>query len=101
VPILGLWRPKQITNDLWRVSRRDYRASLTLLNWWWGLYLAAGWVFAVGWVLSRAFSNTQTAAQVLTTQRAGYWISIVGCALYAAAGVLTAIMAWRISQPED
>jgi hypothetical protein len=50
VPILSLWRPKQIANDIWRGSERgtDVNAGWkqvpvpALVHWWWGLFLAQG-----------------------------------------------------------
>lgn len=101
VPFLNYVRPKQITNDLWRAASRDSWVSLTLVNWWWGLYLASSWVFAIGVVVSRNKSSGDTAQQLLSAQKTGFWISILGCLIYLAAGVLAAIIAWRISQPED
>jgi hypothetical protein len=45
VPILNLWRPKQIANDIWRTSERVEEASFSsLLTLWWLLFLAANWV---------------------------------------------------------
>ncbi|HET9198695.1 MAG TPA: DUF4328 domain-containing protein [Solirubrobacterales bacterium] len=56
VPILGMWRPKQIANDVWRGSERG--AELTggwrtvpvpsLLHWWWGLFIVQGLLIYVG-----------------------------------------------------
>jgi len=52
VPILGLWRPKQIVDDIWRTSEptapaalrphlwRDTRTS-ALLAWWWAFFVIA------------------------------------------------------------
>lgn len=101
VPFLNLVRPKQITNDLWRAASRDAWVSLTLVNWWWGLYLAGGWVFGIGVFVSRNKSSGDTAQQLLDAHKTGFWIAIVGCLIYFAAGVLAAMIAWRISQAED
>ncbi|HEX6780510.1 MAG TPA: DUF4328 domain-containing protein [Solirubrobacterales bacterium] len=56
VPILGMWRPKQIANDVWRGSERG--AELTggwrqgpvpaLLHWWWGIFLLQGVLLYIG-----------------------------------------------------
>lgn len=58
VPILNLWRPKQIANDIWRASDPDAPADLgegwhdrrvtALLAFWWGTFLVAGWVALAG-----------------------------------------------------
>jgi hypothetical protein len=57
VPILSLFRPKQIANDIWRTSDPTLPAHPgtawmqstvhPLLNWWWGVWVVAG---AVGLV---------------------------------------------------
>lgn len=54
VPILGLWRPKQLANDVWRASDPALPAHLARVPWqqaappgifavWWGAHLASGW----------------------------------------------------------
>jgi hypothetical protein len=46
VPILNLWRPKQIINDVWRAGGRDEsdaRPGLLLLSWWL-LFVISNWV---------------------------------------------------------
>jgi hypothetical protein len=56
VPILGMWRPKQIANDIWRGSERGAELSSgwrtvpvpALLHWWWGLFLLQGITLYVG-----------------------------------------------------
>jgi Domain of unknown function (DUF4328) len=50
VPILGMWRPKQIANDVWRGSEPGTEVSSgwktvpvpSFLHWWWGLFLLQG-----------------------------------------------------------
>ncbi|WP_432096447.1 protein kinase domain-containing protein [Streptomyces sp. bgisy100] len=56
-PIVQLWFPKQIANDIWRASVEPTvpgpygpgtrRASLALLGWWWALFLT---MYATGWM---------------------------------------------------
>jgi hypothetical protein len=52
VPILGLWRPKQIVDDIWRTSDPDAPATVRPDQWrdlptpgllaaWWGLYICS------------------------------------------------------------
>jgi hypothetical protein len=46
VPILNLWRPKQIVNDVWRAGAReesDARPGFLLLAWWL-LFVISNWV---------------------------------------------------------
>jgi len=58
VPVLNLWRPKQIANDLWRASDPDAPADQgetwhgggvpALLAFWWAAFLLAGWTVVAG-----------------------------------------------------
>lgn len=56
VPILSLFRPKQMANDIWRGSERgtDVNAGWKqvpvppLVHWWWGLFVAQGLLFYIG-----------------------------------------------------
>jgi hypothetical protein len=46
VPILSLWRPKQIANDIWRATNSDLtddRVPL-LLTLWWASFIISNWV---------------------------------------------------------
>jgi hypothetical protein len=43
VPILNLWRPKQIANDIWHAGE-PRRADATLLGWWWAAFLSSNWL---------------------------------------------------------
>jgi hypothetical protein len=47
VPILNLWRPKQIANDIWRASneRADDEGVSPLLTLWWAAFLVANWIY--------------------------------------------------------
>jgi hypothetical protein len=45
VPILNLWRPKQIANDIWRASNSEGDADVSsAVQFWWGAWLVASWV---------------------------------------------------------
>jgi Domain of unknown function (DUF4328) len=50
VPILNLWRPKQIVNDIWRAGGRDAsdKEPGWLLLSWWLIFLVANWAANVG-----------------------------------------------------
>ncbi|MGH2684528.1 MAG: DUF4328 domain-containing protein [Actinomycetota bacterium] len=51
VPFLNLWRPKSITNDLWRTGDPELPSGVTtewrgrpvgaVVHWWWGIYVAS------------------------------------------------------------
>jgi hypothetical protein len=42
VPVMSLWRPKQIVNDLLSCDPRPH--SRTIVNWWWAFFLVSNWV---------------------------------------------------------
>jgi uncharacterized protein DUF4328 len=77
VPIVNLWFPKQVIDDVWRSTVRDPAQPRT--EWWWGTFIAAvaltwlslllmpsmGWV--VSWVLVAG----------MTTVAAPFWIRVV------------------------
>ncbi|MEJ7892205.1 MAG: DUF4328 domain-containing protein [Solirubrobacteraceae bacterium] len=52
IPIVSLFRPKQVMNDIWRGSdpdpaapkRLEDRRVSPLLHWWWALWLLSFWV---------------------------------------------------------
>lgn len=44
VPILNLWRPKQLVNDVWRGSSGSDRVPVWIAIWW-GVWLAAGFLY--------------------------------------------------------
>jgi hypothetical protein len=62
VPVLGLWRPKQIANDIWRASDPDLppdQASAwrgasvpAVFLFWWGLFVVSNWASWVAFRLS-------------------------------------------------
>ena len=81
VPILGLWRPKEIANDIWAATARRPDA---LLNWWWGL-----WIFSE--LLSRLAlrGDPSSASELQTQDRVD--------ALFAGVQIVTAILACLVA----
>jgi uncharacterized protein DUF4328/uncharacterized protein DUF2510 len=76
VPILSLWRPKQIGNDIWRGgdpaapgnARWTTLPVSPLVHWWWAIYLLSGFVGGVaGGLLSGdpVLSNSVTGPDLL------------------------------------
>lgn len=57
VPILSLWRPKQVVNDVWRAGGGDGPGAL--LWFWWAVFLVSGWA---GNIALRSFLNDDTPA---------------------------------------
>jgi Domain of unknown function (DUF4328) len=108
VPFLSFVRPKQIANDIWRGSHLRHatgnvgaRPVSSVVHWWWGLYLLGGAVFGVGTGLSRGGTSGDSVVQILTLQRTGFWVAVVGAFMLLTAAVLAATFAWKASQAHD
>lgn len=110
VPFLNLVRPKQIANDIWRGSQPGSgdggslqdRPVTALLHWWWGLYLAGNVLLGVGVAEAKNRGSAfDTVEHVLSIEKAGFYISLLGAAAWMASAVLIAICAHRITQAQD
>jgi hypothetical protein len=68
VPILNLWRPKQIANDIWRAG--DERGDSSISPWltlWWAAFLISNWASQIAGRLSLTgdtVDELQTAAAI-------------------------------------
>jgi hypothetical protein len=95
VPILNLWRPKQIANDIWRgsdptaVFLSDPAAS-SLLTAWWLVFLASAWASQVAGRLAFA-GNTARDLQKATTAY------LVGDSLDIIAAALAILVVWKLT----
>lgn len=113
VPILQLWRPKQIANDIWRASPADAEISseawhsrpvAAIVHWWWGLLLTAGFL---GNVAARVIlSNDEPlltrgdVTDALERERSGYSIDAFSSLLAIAAAILLIIVIRRITRAQ-
>jgi uncharacterized protein DUF4328 len=57
VPILALFRPKQIADEIWRSGESEPGAPHRLVDLWWGAWLVANFLTIVGLNLSRSPQN--------------------------------------------
>lgn len=85
VPILNLFRPKQIANDIWEAGGRRPGA---LLGWWWALWLLSG-------LFTRAVLSTPDTPEELRTQDGA---DIAASVLAIAAVPLACLIAVRATQ---
>jgi hypothetical protein len=93
VPILGLWRPKQIANDIWWGSAPEgeaQRASGLLLVWWLGYIVTSV-------IANIAFRATLSGDETEDIQRADY-AYLVSDFLDAVVGVLAILVVMRITE---
>lgn len=116
VPILGLVRPKQIANDIWRGSEAGAHAGSErwkllpvspILHWWWAFFLIGGFAgFAVGVAMvDAAYRHLVEAVRLgqdwgpsLAEVRTGALISVLGSVCLLAAAVLGAMFVYRATQ---
>jgi hypothetical protein len=104
VPILNLFRPKQIANDIWRgsdpelpdrpdpVDWRGGRIPFLLFGLWWWLWLIANWAGTA------AFRASDDSVAALKTGSIAYLISD---SLTALAALLCAIVVMRITRRQE
>jgi hypothetical protein len=92
VPVLSLWRPKQVVNEIWRASDPDLphgareaqwsRIPLSwVLGWWWGLFIAGGILDRIS---GRMYNSAVTAPEELTAT----YVALISSLLTAASAVL-------------
>jgi hypothetical protein len=65
VPILNLFRPKQIVNDVWRAGGKDVEDAQPgwLLAGWWLLWLLGNWAVSIA---ARRYAGADTAEELKT-----------------------------------
>jgi hypothetical protein len=103
IPILSLWRPKQVVNDLWRsgdpelaypTAGRDWTAGKVpaLVHWWWGVWLVGGLVWR---------ASGQGRDDSLESFRSADNADISGNVLLIIAAVLAMAVVRRITARQD
>jgi hypothetical protein len=99
VPILTLFRPKQITNDIWRASDPELPRHATtwqanevhgLIHWWWAI-----------WIVATVFSNISTnfylTAETLSEQLLASSMAAVANMVFIVAAVLAILIVRAIT----
>lgn len=104
IPIVNLFRPKQIANDIWRGSDPERRPDETprwegaavpdLFQWWWGLYLFSTW-------LENASFRVELAANDLDGYRNAAAVAMAVNAFEAVAGVLAILVVDRATRRQE
>ena len=92
VPILNLWRPKHVLDDVWRGSDPDGSQSSDLILLWWGLFLVSGIIANIASRMSMA---------TLADVRAQNTVDLVAYALRIGAAVAAAVLVRRITDRQE
>lgn len=104
VPILSLWRPKQISNDIWCATDPELPRQATgwqgngvhgLIHWWWALWILSA---VVGNVSSLVYREAETLSEQLSASVGAILANVVGIA--AAVMAMLAVRAITIRQEE-
>jgi hypothetical protein len=113
IPIFGMIRPKQITNDVWRGSERGVDVSTqwrqvavpSFVHWWWGLFLLhnvlvekARSMLSSGRDKLTFFSSYDSG---LSEIESGALVDIFGAVCTIAAVILAMVVVSRISERLD
>jgi uncharacterized protein DUF4328 len=101
VPILNLFRPKQIANDIWRGTDPEPprgrawtdRPVAPLVHWWWVSWLVAS---VLGNLSARLLSDARTLGQ----ERAAVLLDIAAGISYVVAGVLAVLFVRAVTERE-
>ncbi|MCC3767759.1 DUF4328 domain-containing protein [Streptomyces sp. UNOC14_S4] len=96
VPVVSLWFPKKIANDIWTASLpygpdgSPRHAPRTVMNWWWGLWIAT-------LVVGRVGGQLDAKAWTLEQLRFSSGVLFVADAVDIAAAVLAVLFVRRLT----
>jgi Domain of unknown function (DUF4328) len=100
VPILAWYRPKQMTDDIWRASAPhgtdDWhrRKVSTLIHWWWGVWIAAG---LLGYCSRRLYVGAET----LEEQVGASTFSTMADTLFMVAAVMAILVVRAVTARQE
>jgi hypothetical protein len=105
IPIVNLFRPKQIANDIYRASTPGLDTSTEfwktqpisgLLSWWWGLYIASGLLAGIGASTASTddtnFTTALEATRAVREEKSG----LVLTSIASGVGIVAAILAIKL-----
>ena len=99
MPFLNLWRPKQISNDIWRATDPGLPRQATgwqdngvhgLIHWWWAIWIVAG---ILGNISTRVYLDAET----LSEQLGASAVAIVADVVFIVAAVLAILVVRAIT----
>ena len=104
VPILGLFRPKQIANDVWRASDPDLprsaaglwagRSVPAVLWFWWAFFIA-------GWVLAQVASRLSLSGDTMEQLRAANGVAMLADLVTIAGAALAIVVVRRVTARQE
>lgn len=103
VPVLNLWRPKQLADDLWRAGAPaaaggSPRPEVSpLVHWWWGLWLAGLLAAAVAALIAPGGELGLGAAD-LDRERSAVSAGVLAALLLMGAAVLAALLVRSVTR---
>jgi hypothetical protein len=111
IPFFNAVRQKKVANDIWKASasagtigpeRRQEMGLSDLLNWWWGVWIAAWVAIALGEsALTQASVERVLYSDNLDGARSGAWTHQAGLVLAIAAAVLAFLFVRQVSKLQD
>jgi hypothetical protein len=113
VPLLGLARPKEIANDIWRGSERGADVSggwkqvpvPKLVHWWWGLFLAQGALVYIGQQMTQSgydkLSKFGGLSDGFSQIKSGTTVEVIGAIVALAAVVVAIQVVARVTERLD
>lgn len=110
VPILNLWRPKQIANDIWRGGSLDaglgdtqwhQRPVSALVHWWWAVYLTWAVLGGIAWAILGGNDEGLTTQSGIDTEQTGVALLILADVIGIAGVVMGILLVRRITQVQD
>ena len=93
VPIMNLFRPYQVMNEIHRHSHAQQRSS-PLLGIWWGLWLVGGYV---GWAATRTLFDDSDLSTAITAD----WLIVISDVALIIAAVVVIVLIHRITSWQD
>jgi Domain of unknown function (DUF4328)/Protein of unknown function (DUF2510) len=111
IPIFNLVRQKQIANDIWKASSSAETHGLArwremplwgVLNWWWGIWIAAGVLGAFGSFHYRHHdASCGCSVHSYSDIRTALWFAQFGFLFLIAAAVLAILFVREVSRLQD
>lgn len=106
IPILGLFRPKQVMNDVWRGSnpelgeaavRRPGAGEVSpLVHWWWAMWLLSNWVGTLA--VRYTFRSGDPTPEDLRSEAAGYVLADIADVVV---GVLAILVIRAVTERQE